>query len=141
MHEALGQDGIEVEDYSLFPAPPGQIVFPLTGLNRQPKGDSFWRGYIQYSVDKRFNVWARAKLDETVAQAARADVVGGSRVTVLVKSGAAELRLEGQAITSGLKGQTVTIRNPRSGRSFSAEVTGKDSVAVDAGAVQGGTEQ
>jgi flagella basal body P-ring formation protein FlgA len=54
-------------------------------------------------------------------------------VSVLVRSGAAELTFEGQAISSGSKGQMVTIRNPRSGRSFAAEVTGKDNVLVEAG--------
>jgi len=141
MRDALGADGIELEDYSLFPAPPGTVVFPLTGLNRQAQGASFWRGYVQYGADRRFNIWAKVKLGASAASAARVDVVGGSKVTVLVRSGAAELKLEAQAITSGSKGQTVTIRNPRGGRSFAAEVTGKDSVIVEAGTVQGEIEK
>jgi hypothetical protein len=141
MREALGQDGVELEDFSLFPAPPGPVVFPLAGLNRQPKGSSFWRGYVQYGGDKRFNVWAKVRLDRSVAPAATIDVVGGSRVTVVVRSGGAELKLDAQAITSGSKGQTVTIRNPRSGRSFAAEVTGKDTVVVEAGPTQGETQK
>jgi Chaperone for flagella basal body P-ring formation len=141
MRDALGHDGVELEDFSLFAAPPGTIVFPLTGLNRQPKGTSFWRGYVQYGGGKRFNVWAKVKLDASVASAATVDVIGGSRVTVLVRSGTAELKLDAQAITSGSKGQTVTIRNPRSGRSFAAEVTGKDTVVVEAGPAQGETQK
>jgi hypothetical protein len=141
MRDALGGDGVELEDFSLFPTPPGTIVFPLTGLNRQPKGTSFWRGYVQYGGDRHFNVWAKVKLDANVASAATVEVRGGSRVTVLVRSGAAELKLDAQAITSGSKGQTVTIRNPRSGRSFAAEVTGKDTVVVDAGIAQGETQK
>jgi hypothetical protein len=141
MREALGQDGVELEDYSLFPAPPGPVVFPLSSLNRQPNGTSFWRGYVQYGPDRKFNIWAKVKLDAGVAPALRADVVGGTRVTVLVKSGAAELKFEAQAITSGTLGQTVTLRNPRSGRSFAAQVTGKDSVEVEASASQGETEK
>jgi Chaperone for flagella basal body P-ring formation len=136
MREGLGQDGIELDDYSLFPAPPGPIVFPLSGLNRQAQGTSFWRGYVQYAEDKRFNIWAKVRLDSSVTTGAKADVVGGTRVTVVVQSGSAELRLEAQAMTSGSIGQTVTIRNPRSGRSFAAEVTGKDSVIVEAGEAQ-----
>jgi hypothetical protein len=141
MRDALGQDGVELQEYSLFPAPPGDVVFPLSGLNRQAQGAAFWRGYVQYGPDKRFNVWAKVKIDAGVPAAATADVVGGSRVTVLVRSGAAELKLEAQAITSGKKGQTVTIRNPRSGRSFAAEVTGKNSVMVEAGIIMGETEK
>jgi len=140
MREALGSD-VEVQEYSLFPAPPGQIVFPLSGLNRQPQGSSFWRGYVQYGADKKFNIWAKVKLDANVTAAARADVVGGTKVTVVVRSGAAELKLEAQAITSGSKGQIVTIRNPRSGRSFVAEVTGRDSVCVEAVVSQGEMEK
>jgi hypothetical protein len=136
MRQALGQEGIQLDDFSLFPAPPGQIVFPLSGLNRQAHGTSFWRGYVEYSADKRFNLWAKVRLDGEVAAGTKADVVGGTRVTVLVRNGAAEVKLEAQAITSGSKGQTVTIRNPRSGRSFAAEVTGKDSVLVEAGETQ-----
>lgn len=135
MQESLGQDGVELEDYSLFPAPPGTVVFPLASLNRQVQGSSFWRGYVQYGSDKKFNIWAKVRLAANAASAGRADVVGGSRVTVLVHSGAAELKFEAQAITSGSKGQTVTLRNPRSGRSFAAEVVGKDSVVVEAGMV------
>jgi hypothetical protein len=141
MRDALGRDGIELEDFSLFATPPGTIVFPLTGLNRQPKGTSFWRGYIQYGGDKRFSVWAKVKLDASVEWAATVDVIGGSRVTVFVRSGATELKLDAQAITSGSKGQTVTIRNPRSGRSFAAEVTGKGTVVVEAGLPKGETQK
>ena len=137
MREALVQDGVELDDYSLFPAPPGPVKFLLTGLNRQPHGTSFWRGYVEYGGGKHFNVWAKVRLDASMAFGSIAEVIGGSRVTVLVRSGAAELKLEAQAITSGSKGQTVTIRNPRSGRSFAAEVTGKDTVVVEAAAPQG----
>ncbi len=136
MRTTLGSDGVEIEEYSLFPAPPGTIVFPVSGLNA-----SMWRGYVQYGGDKRFNIWAKVKLDPSVAARARADVVGGSRVTVVVRSGAAELKLDATAITSGSKGQTVTVRNPRSGKSFAAEVTGKDSVFVEAPALQGEIEK
>jgi Chaperone for flagella basal body P-ring formation len=133
MGDTLGQSGVQVEEYSLFPAPPGLVVFPLSGLSRRTEGSSFWRGYVQYAPDKRFNIWAKVKMDGVAADKSIADVMGGSRVTVLVRSGAAELKFEAQAITSGSKGQTVTVRNPRSGRSFAAEVVGKDNVLVAAG--------
>ena len=133
MKDALGQDGFQLEEFSLFPAPVGQIIFSVTGLNRQPKGTSFWRGYVQYGGDKRFNIWAKVRLNGDVGAGERMDVVSGGVVNVLVRCGAAELKLDGQAISSGSKGQVVTVRNPRSGRTFAAEVTGKDSVLVEVG--------
>jgi hypothetical protein len=141
VQDVLGSSGFEIDGYSLFPVPPGPIVFPINGLNRQPQGSSFWRGYVEYSPGKRFNIWAKVSLDGGTAIGGRADVLGGSHVTVLVRSGAAEVKLEAQAMTSGLKGQTVTIRNPRSGRSFTALVTGKDNVVVEAGTEVGGREK
>jgi hypothetical protein len=134
MGEALGGNDVPVlvNDYSLFPAPPGKIVFPLAGLNRQAQGDSFWRGYVLYAGDKRFNIWAKVKLPQAPTGGPGPDVVSGRTVAVLVRNGAAELKFEGQAMTTGSKGQRVTVRNPRGGRSFAAEVTGKDSVLVDA---------
>jgi hypothetical protein len=136
MSEVLGQEEIQLDEYSLFPAPAGQLVFPLAGLNRQAQGTSFWRGYVQYAGDKKFNVWAKVRLGPGHADGSKADVVSGSKVTVVVVSGAAEIKLEAQAISSGSVGQMVTVRNPRSGRSFAAEVTGKDSVLVAAGETQ-----
>jgi hypothetical protein len=136
MKESLGHDSFQLEEFSLFPAPSGQIVFPVTGLNRQSKGTSFWRGYIEYGGDKRFNIWAKVKLSGDIPAGERMDVVSGGTVSVLVRCGATELKLDGQAISSGSKGQMVTVRNPRSGRSFAAEVTGKDSVLVEVGESQ-----
>jgi hypothetical protein len=133
MEDSLGRGSVQVEEYSLFPAPAGQVVFPLNGLNRQPQGVSFWRGYVEYAPDKRFNIWAKARVDASVAPEKRAEVVGGTQVTVLVRSGAAELKFEAQAISSGIKGQMVNVRNPRSGKSFVAEVAGRNSVVVEAG--------
>lgn len=137
MRDSLGQDAVELEEFSLFPVPPGQIVFPLTGLNRRLKGSSFWRGYVQYTGDRRFNIWAKLRLESAGIPITTVDVLGGRRVTVLVRSGGAQLTFDAQAITGGSRGQAVTIRNPRSGRSFVAEVTGKDTVVVEAGQAQG----
>ncbi len=127
--EALGrvEPRVEVEDYSLFMVPEGKLVFPLGSLNRQPQGTALWRGYVQYAGEKRFNVWAKVRLPEIF------DVRSGDRVVVLVESGAASLKLDGQAVSPGVVGQVVTVRNLRSGKLFAAEVTGKGSVRVDAG--------
>jgi hypothetical protein len=131
-----GEGEIQLEEYSLFPAPVGEIVFPLAGLNRQAQGTSFWRGYVEYGGGKHFNIWAKVRFTSAMPKASKPDVVSGSKVVVTVRSGAAEIKMEAQAISGGVKGQTVTIRNPNSGRSFAAEVIGKDSVFVDAGEAQ-----
>ena len=130
--EALGRTDatVEVENFSLFAVPEGKLVFPLGSLNRQPQGTALWRGYVQYGSEKRFNVWAKVRLPEIF------DVRSGDRVMVLVENGVASLRLDGQAVSPGVVGQTVTVRNLRSGKLFAAEVTGKGSVRVDAGEPQ-----
>jgi flagella basal body P-ring formation protein FlgA len=64
---------IEIVDQSLLPAPDGKIVFPLSGLSGMSLGPTFWRGYVQYSEDRRFLIWARVLLsvdeDHVVAAA------------------------------------------------------------------------
>jgi hypothetical protein len=122
MRGSLGETQFEVSEYSLFLAPPGKVVFPVAGL-----GNSFWRGYVLYAGDRRFNIWAKVQV---AAQAA--DVRNGERVTVVARSGGAEIKLDGQAVSAGVKGQTVLVRNLASGKTFKAEVTGKNSVLVNA---------
>jgi flagella basal body P-ring formation protein FlgA len=56
----------------------------------------------------------------------------GQTVEVEVLSGRAALRLEGRAESGGNAGETVTVRNPDTGRRFTARVEGKGKVIVDA---------
>jgi flagella basal body P-ring formation protein FlgA len=58
------------------------------------------------------------------------DVTRGDVVRVEVFEGAAHLVIEGHAETSGMKGSTVLVRNPASGKDFHAQVTGKGVVTI-----------
>jgi flagella basal body P-ring formation protein FlgA len=53
---------IEIVDQSLWPAPEGDLSFPLTGLTIGSMGPSFWRGYVRYGAGARFNIWARVQI-------------------------------------------------------------------------------
>ena len=57
-------------------------------------------------------------------------VKSGAVVAVEVRNGATRLSLEARAETSGRVGETVTVRNPASGKSFPARVTGVNAVVV-----------
>jgi flagella basal body P-ring formation protein FlgA len=59
------------------------------------------------------------------------EVCKGQSVTVEVRSGAARLKLDAEAATAGRRGDTVTVRNPQTGKVFRARVLGKQSVGVD----------
>ena len=58
------------------------------------------------------------------------DVNGGDMVHIGVKSGAAQLSFVGQAVTAGRIGQTITVRNLESGKTFSARVESKGNAVV-----------
>ena len=61
------------------------------------------------------------------------DVAPGDAVQIEVISGAARLSLEGRAESAGRRGQTVRVRNPATRRAFTARVSGKGAVVVQAG--------
>lgn len=63
--QALAIPGAEVElvDFSRFPAPVGDLVFPRSGLSFTPSTvPMLWRGYIAYGGGHRFPIWARLKI-------------------------------------------------------------------------------
>jgi len=61
MHRTLGAEAhIEIVEVSKFPAPPGEVIFPLDDLGAPPI--ALWRGYVRYDGDKKFRVWARVKM-------------------------------------------------------------------------------
>jgi flagella basal body P-ring formation protein FlgA len=74
LHRALAIPSAEVEliDFSRFPTPVGDVVFPRSGLTLSPSfGSSFWKGYIIYGGGRHFPIWARvtvhARLNRVVA--------------------------------------------------------------------------
>ncbi len=61
------------------------------------------------------------------------EVLRGESVRVEVWSGRARLVLEGQAQSSGRRGETITVRNPSSGKIFHARVQDRGQVSVAPG--------
>lgn len=65
------------------------------------------------------------------------DVNRGDVVHIEVRSGAARLAFTGHALTGGRSGDTISVRNPDSNRTFQARVTGKGTAIVELGAPKG----
>ncbi len=65
--------------------------------------------------------------------ATKGEVMRGDLVEVNVEVGAAHLKLGARAESSGSTGETVTLRNPKSGKTFPAQVIGKGKVIVKPG--------
>lgn len=65
------------------------------------------------------------------------DINRGDAVRVEVRSGAARLALTARALTGGRSGDTISVRNPESNKTFQARVTGKGMAIVDAGIPKG----
>lgn len=59
------------------------------------------------------------------------EIKRGDNVTVEVLSGSARLAFTGKSETDGRKGDTISVRNPRSNKIFQARVEGKDRASVD----------
>ncbi len=59
----------------------------------------------------------------------------GDSVLVTAVSGAAQLKMEAVAEDSGKQGDTISLRNPSSGKTFRARVEGRDQALVIAGPV------
>lgn len=59
---SLPDASIEITELSLYPAPPGDVVFPRASLASPRDGSALWRGYVRYGLNRRFPVWARVKI-------------------------------------------------------------------------------
>ncbi len=187
---------IEIVESSLIGAPPGEMVFPLSGFIVGSDKPSLWRGYIQYAGSLRFPIWAtvlvrvkeqhivalndlkygdslqadelkvepydgplrRAKylldasslpgfrctrvikagteLTEDMVEAPR-EVNRGDTVDAVVETGAARLDVSAIAENDGRKGQVISLKNPRSGRTFRGRVEDKGKVMVVPGGQYG----
>jgi hypothetical protein len=73
---------------------------------------------------------AQAAAAEKPAAGGPSDIQRGERVVVEVNSGAAQVRFEADAESSGRTGDSVLIRNPDNGKLFQARVEGKGKVVV-----------
>ena len=50
---------IEILEQTQALAPPGEIVFPVSGLGAFSDAPVIWRGYVEYAPARRFSLWAR----------------------------------------------------------------------------------
>jgi flagella basal body P-ring formation protein FlgA len=65
LRDGLAIPGAELElvDFSRFPAPVGDLVFPRSGLALTPsQAPLFWKGYVLYGNGHHFLIWARLKV-------------------------------------------------------------------------------
>ncbi len=74
-------------------------------------------------------VTAGTALTEDMLEAPR-EVNRGDLVSAIVQTGAARIEVQGVAEADGRKGQVISVRNPRSGRSFHARIEDKGLVVV-----------
>lgn len=74
-------------------------------------------------------VTAGTALTEDMLEAPQ-DVNRGDLVSAIVQTGAARIEVQGVAESDGRKGQVISVRNPRSGRSFHARIEDKGLVVV-----------
>lgn len=88
MQRELPAAHIELLDFSLLPAPQGDLVFPVAGLRQSPAG-GYWSGYIAYGGKHRFAIWARVKVRVAVPR-----IIAGSELKAGLPLDARLLRLE-----------------------------------------------
>jgi flagella basal body P-ring formation protein FlgA len=83
-------------EFSRFPAPEGELEFPLAGL-RVTAGTATWNGWVRYGADRKFRVWARVEVTLAAERIVATDVLRAGQVIT-----AAQVRLEKrEAIPSG----------------------------------------
>jgi flagella basal body P-ring formation protein FlgA len=56
---------IEILDFSRQPAPEGPLELPKSHLRREA-GAALWNGWIVYAENRRFSVWVRVRITESV---------------------------------------------------------------------------
>jgi len=84
---ALGSPDVSIEvlETSRYPAPPGEMTFPLSSLRPPPHADPdrpvLWKGYIEHGARRRFAVWARVRLTADITRVVTTEPVqAGSRI-------------------------------------------------------------
>ena len=96
LRDGLKVDGsdIQVTEFSLYAAPKGDIVFPLSGLSRPSplRADEpvIWRGYVKYAGGRKFSIWAKVRLRVTETRV----VATEDLAAVALPVAASQLRVE-----------------------------------------------
>ncbi len=83
---------IQLLERSMVPAPSGELLFPVGSLEPPSAaigGAQIWRGYVQYGGSRRFPVWARVVVSESVSA-----VVAARDMAANVPADAGSLRVE-----------------------------------------------
>jgi flagella basal body P-ring formation protein FlgA len=81
MHRSWPAATIEILDFSRYTVPDGPIEFPRSALRREA-GAARWTGWIAYAENRRFQVWARVRITESVLRiVASTDLQPGRPVT------------------------------------------------------------
>ena len=71
---------IEILDFSRQPAPEGPLELPRSHLRREA-GAALWNGWITYAENRRFSVWVRVRITESVPRVvASTDLPAGRAV-------------------------------------------------------------
>ena len=78
------QAHVDIFAMSKSPVPLGKLVFPLTGLTsngaHDPAVAPTWTGYVQYSSERKFAVWARVKVSATMMRVVTVETVPAGKV-------------------------------------------------------------
>ena len=81
MHRSWPAAAISILDFSRQPAPDGSLEFPRSALRREASV-ALWTGWITYAENRRYHVWARVHITESVPRVvAAADLQPGRPVT------------------------------------------------------------
>ncbi len=67
---------IDLVDFSRYPAPVGDLVFPRSGLalTLSPGTDPLlWRGYVVYGSGRHFQIWARVRVHARLSRVVATD--------------------------------------------------------------------
>jgi len=67
---------IDVVDFSRYPAPAGDLVFPRSGLALPLSPGAaplLWKGYVVYGGGRHFSIWARVELHATLNRVVATD--------------------------------------------------------------------
>jgi len=90
MRKSLPAAAIEVLDFSRQAAPEGPLEFPRSALRREA-GAALWTGWVTYAENRRFHVWARVRVTESVPRVVAAGdlqpgrPVAASQVSVVTR--------------------------------------------------------
>jgi len=78
------QARVDILAMSKSQIPMGQLVFPLSGLTttgaHDPAMPPTWTGYVQYSGERKFAVWARVKVSATMMRVVAVQAVPAGKV-------------------------------------------------------------